>query len=515
MYRSDSPLRSYSLHTTGRALRLCAPLLSALWLACASAPTSTPTPTPASEAAEAAAAPGPAGVDIDREHLAAQLTPYIESFGRGLGPAHQFSGFVLVAHRGEPIYARGFGYADRDAKRPNTIDTSFRIGSVTKQFTAVAILLLEQDGALRVTDTLGKYLPDVPATWAGVTIHQLLTHTSGIPSYTSVTALTDKRAEPHTVQQIVDSVRDTPLEFEPGAQWAYSNTGYVLLGAIIERVSGQPYAAFMRERVFSLAGLTQTEIGDAPGAADRALAYQAHGDDLAPAHPIDMSVPHAAGAARSTARDLVTWHQALVGDRLLGAEAKQKLYRPEQKDYAYGWMVHDVKGHRVVQHGGGIDGFACHYVRVLDADLVVVAWSNNELGAASQIANGAMKAAFGDTLEPIEPVTPTKMDPELLAKAVGSYALTDASRDTLNQAGVPTAVVDSVLTVAIRVDGDDIRFAPVGQPDIGLTPVEGGALISPAHRVKVELVRDDAGAITGLRVSQGPMTLDYTRVPVK
>jgi CubicO group peptidase (beta-lactamase class C family) len=258
------------------------------------------------------AQPKPAAASLDDV-----LTPYIESYGAHWGETHALSGFVLVTQHDRPIYQHAFGWSDREHHVAADADTSFRVGSVTKQFTAVAILMLQQDGKLHTTDPIATYLPDYPAVGAQITIHQLLTHTSGLPDYTYAPAFDASRDQPVTVAQLMAEFDDKPLDFAPGSQWAYSNSNYVVLGAIVEKLSGQPYAEFVRQHVLAPAGMTRSEIGDAVGVSDRALGYAPDGDHLAPAHAIDMSVAYAAGALRSTANDLVRWNRARAGVALL------------------------------------------------------------------------------------------------------------------------------------------------------------------------------------------------------
>ena len=474
-------------------------LLLALALAACGprAPATTPPPPPAEDA-------------IDARHLDAQLTAYIESFGRNWGERRRLSGFVIVARGDEPLYARAFGFADRERRVAATADTSFRIGSVTKQFTAAAILVLEQDGKLSTSDPVGKHLPDYTGPAAAVTIHQLLTHTGGVPSYTGMPLVMATRAQPRTTAELLATFAELPLEFPPGTRFAYSNSGYALLGAIIERVSGQPYGDFVRTRLFEPAGMTRTVYGDAEGDPDRALGYDVAGDGLAPATPIDLSVAFAAGGVRSTANDLVRWHRALEGDAILTAASKQKLYTPALEGYAYGWIIDDVDGRRVVGHGGGIDGFLTDYVRVPELDLVVVTWSNNTGVDPGPIGEAAVAAALGATLEPVDEPAILPFDAAEAARLAGSYQLTDASRDAALALGVPPAQLDTILTITLTVEDDRLVMKPVGQPAISLDP--GGAATYLAPAVGVTLTAElppDGGRAAKVAIRQGELTLEY------
>lgn len=248
----------------------------------------------------------------------------MESIGASWPEGFRPTGTVLVSAAGQQLYARGLGASDWALGSPNTVNTSFRIGSITKGFTAVAILSLVEAAVLALDDTIGEHLPEYPAVGAGITLHQLLSHTSGLPNYTSDAALMARRDEPITPAELLATFWAKPLEFEPGTQYRYSNSGYAVLGAVIERVTGLTYAEHLQQAVFAPAGLKRTTVGDAEGLPDRALGYvaDAHGR-FVPAFPADMSVPFAAGAIRSTARDLARWHSVLGTDVLLSAESRE------------------------------------------------------------------------------------------------------------------------------------------------------------------------------------------------
>jgi CubicO group peptidase (beta-lactamase class C family) len=457
------------------------------------------------------APPAPEPAAIDAAFLDAELTGYIESYGRNWGERRKLSGFVLVAQADQPVYARGFGFADRERRVAATADTSFRIGSVTKQFTAAAILVLAQDGELAVTDPIGKHLPDYPAAGAGITIHQLLTHTSGIPSYTGFPELMATRDQPRTPAELIASFADRPLEFPPGERFAYSNSGYAVLGAIIEKVSGQSYGDFVATRLFAPAGMTRTVYGDAPDLADRALGYEPSGDGLAPAPAIDLSTAFAAGGVRSTANDLVRWHRALEGDGVLDAASKARMYTPVLDDYAYGWFIEEVNGHRVIGHGGGIDGFLTDYLRIPELDLVVVTWSNNTGVDPAPIGRAAVTAALGGTLEPVDEPEVVAVDAAAAARMTGSYRLTDASRDQATQLGVAPDVIESVITLDVTFEADRLTIKPAAQPAFPVEAAGPTTFLAIEIGVTVEVDLPAEGPAAGLTLTQGGLKLSYQR----
>lgn len=474
--------------------------------------TSAPAPVPAAPEPQPAPAPS-----AEATRGAGQLDPYLASY-------RSFSGYVHVVRGGEVLYSRGLGYADRERETPNTADTSFRIGSVTKQFTAAAIMLLVQRGALSVDDPVRKHLPEYPAP-AGdrITIHHLLTHTSGIPNLTDDPAFMAKRDRPHTTAELIAEFADEPLEFEPGARFEYSNSGYIVLGAILERVSGRSYAELMRAEVFEPAGLRDTVVGDAEGARDRATGYELGPDDeLAPAAKIDMSVPHAAGAIRSTANDLVRWHEVLARRELLTAETLAVMHSPtavsakDGEGYGYGWAVRTggADDPAIYEHGGGIDGFTSFYLRIPAHDLVIVAWANAPGAPAGRVAHAALDVVLGGTVEPLPERADVAVSADALARLTGTYALTAASREEAIAAGVPEDAVATFATMEVRAAGGSVAIEPAGQPPVQLVAVDERTFVYDSAGIRVEFSFGDDGAspqATAMVVTQGGLRLTFER----
>jgi CubicO group peptidase (beta-lactamase class C family) len=443
-----------------------------------------------------------------------KLTAYVDSIGRDWGDGYRFSGVVLVAQGDKVLYEHGFGYANRTTKAPITADTSFRIGSMTKQFTAAAILSLEAAGKLSVNDTIAMHLPDYPKPGSAITIHQLLSHTSGLPNYTDQAELMNARDRFHSVDDMLAVFRDKPLEFTPGSNWRYSNSNYVVLGAIIERVTKQSYAQYMHDHIFAPAGLARTVIGDAPETPDRATGYEPEGDNLVEAHPIDMSVPFAAGAVRSTARDLWRWHLALAGDRILSRAERDKLTTVVKNDYAYGWMVQDEDGHHFVQHNGGIDGFVSSYWRVMDADLVVVVLANTTRARPGLIAKAAIAAAFGKPIPPLEQGKPTELDPVVGKRVAGNYKLTAAARADLLKKGLPANALATIETVTITASSHAVALKPAGQPAVELVATGPAKFAQKKFDLELSFDLDATGSpASHAHFVQHGVVIDYERVP--
>lgn len=241
----------------------------------------------------------------------------------------RFMGNVLVAKEGAVLFARSYGWANVEWKVPHTPASKFRIGSVTKQFTAAAILLLEERGRLKLADPVSKFIPDAPEAWKQVTLFHLLTHISGIPSFTDGPEYMTWKLSPEGPAQTFAHIRDKPLEFPAGEKHKYSNSGYVLLGWIVEKVSGQSYEAFLRENIFTPLGMNESGYDSNTALVpQRASGYVPGPTGLSNAPYVDMHVPHGAGALYSTTGDLLSWTQGLFGGKLLAADSLEKMTTP-------------------------------------------------------------------------------------------------------------------------------------------------------------------------------------------
>lgn len=300
----------------------------------------------------------------------------------------KFNGAVLVAENGKVIYKKGIGLANMEWNIPNTTDTRFRLGSITKQFTAMLILQLVEQGKIKLEGKLSDYLPDYRKdVGARVTIHQLLTHTSGIPSYTGLPGFfANESRDPYGVEEFVKKYASHDLEFDPGSKYSYNNSGYFLLGYIVEKLTGKPYEQVLKEKILDPAGMKNTGY-DHWGTVipKRAAGYVKTVQGYENAPYLDMSIPYAAGSMYSTVEDLYLWDQALYENILLNASYKEVMFKPYLEDYAYGWLVtktfYGSKGPvSVIKHGGGINGFNTMIVRLVDNRDLIVLLDNTSQG---------------------------------------------------------------------------------------------------------------------------------------
>ncbi len=336
----------------------------------------------------------------------------------------KFSGSVLVARDGKPLFRKGFSWANREWNVLNGPESKFRLGSITKQFTATSILQLVEGGKLKLDDPISKYYADSPAAWSKITIHHLLTHTSGIPSYTGLPGFVKDMPTDRTPEEIIKLTRDMPLEFEPGEKFKYDNTGYILLGYVIEKVSGQKYADYLRQHIFDPLGMRDsgydTEAAIIP---HRDSGYVYNGTQWSNAPYLAMSLPYAAGSLYSTVDDLLIWDQALYAHKPLTAASLEKMFTPYKDKYGYGWFIDKRFNRRFVEHGGGINGFNTVISRYVDDKVTVIVLANMNTGAVEPIANGLAGMVFGEKVELPQQRTEIKIDPGLLQAYVGNYEL--------------------------------------------------------------------------------------------
>jgi CubicO group peptidase (beta-lactamase class C family) len=298
---------------------------------------------------------------------------------------------VLVVRNGKVLFAKAYGYANLEWRIPNTPQTRFRIGSMTKQFTATLIMQLREAKLVDLQDSICSYLNPCVEAWKPVTLSQLLSHTSGIPGYGDKPDPKSRSIPPWTAAQIAASFHDKPLEFPPGTKWKYSDWGYVLLGMVIEKVTTKPYATVLQERIFDPLGMKDSGYDLSENIVmQRAAGYRLKDKRLVNADYIDMRGPFSAGALYSTVGDLYKWDQALYTEKILPRAALNLMWTEVISNYGYGWMVSKpsptagrlppwvVPGHFQVVHPGSINGFSSEICRFPDDHTTVIVLANLE-----------------------------------------------------------------------------------------------------------------------------------------
>jgi CubicO group peptidase (beta-lactamase class C family) len=418
--------------------------------------------------------------------LAQDNLPRMEEVVQSYVANKQFMGSVLVA-RGETILLdKGYGFANLEWNIPNSPTIKFRLGSVTKQFTAASILLLEERGKLKVEDPVKKYMPDAPPAWDQVTIFNLLTHTSGIPSFTGFSDYASTEAIATTPEKLVARFRDKPLEFEPGEKWNYSNSGYVLLGYLIEKISGQDYKTFVQENIFNPLGMKDSGY-DSNSAiiSRRASGYTPGANGPVNTGFIHMSIPFSAGALYSTAEDLLRWEQGLFGGKVLSAASLQKMTTPFKNDYACGLGVKMVKGHQLIEHGGGIEGFNTQLSYYPDDKLTVAVLGNLNGSAPGEIASKMAALAHGEKVvlaaERKEIAVPSKT----LADYVGSYELRPG------------------VALVVTLDAGQLMTQLTGRPKVPIFAESETMFFLKVVDAQIEFIKNEKGEVTHLVLHQG------------
>lgn len=342
----------------------------------------------------------------------------------------EFNGTALVMQKGKIIYEKAFGMADREWAVPNTIETKYRIGSVTKQFTAACIMQLAEQGKLSLDDKLSKYITDYPK-GDSVTIHMLLNHTSGIKNYTDMPAFWPKAVLPMVPDSMIAIFKNAPYDFSPGSKWKYSNSGYFLLGYIIEKVSKTSYGDYLLKNVIQKIGLKNTNLDRN----DSILVYRAKGyskdeSGWQNAMFISMDGPFSAGAMFSTVHDLQEWMKALMENKVVSPASVQKMTTAYMNNYGYGLTIDSLGTHKRIGHSGGIPGFVSNLGYFPAEDAYVVVISNNSADA-SQVAAGLASVLFD--LPVYIPYTPKeiKLSAAQMEKFIGTYTSPGSSIDII------------------------------------------------------------------------------------
>ena len=410
------------------------------------------------------------------ERLAAVAKSYTEG--------NAFMGAVLVVKGNDTLLDQGYGLADLEWNIPNVPDTRFRLGSLTKQFTATLVLLLQQDGRLRIEDPVSKYLPDTPKAWEKITLANLLGHTSGIPNFTSDKEFPTWCTNPHTHAEEIAFFRDKPLAFEPGGQYAYSNSNYEVLGTVIEKVSGQEYGDLLRTRLFEPLGMRSSGLDtDELVLPKRAQGYLRSKDVLLHARSESMTVPWAAGSVYSTTADLLRWERGLFGGQVLKAASLQAMTTAGKGDYGLGVEITHHNGVTVVEHAGGIEGFNTQLSYVPEEQITVAVLSN--VNGAAPIAMGAqlLDVALGRPVVLRSERRAVPLDKEKLQSFVGVYDFESGSAYTL-------ALNGDVLTLQSRsgaahtmmyqgmAEGHARFFVPDTDAEIEFVPAASGEIAS-------------------------------------
>lgn len=305
---------------------------------------------------------------------------------------------ALVYSDGKILYRKAHGMANLELDVPMNPNHVIEIGSITKQFTAVSILMLMEQGKLNLDDEITKYIPDYPTLGKKITIHNLLNHTSGIKSYTSMPSFISSAATDKTPKELIDVFKDEPMDFDPGEKWLYNNSGYIILGHIIEEISGKSYEEFISEHIFTPLKMNNSCYGSKQRLVkNRATGYSPSENGFRNATYLSMTLPYAAGSIMSTVDDMLLWHKAIHNNSLITGKTRTLAFTTTvlnngaAENYGYGWQMNEINGVTSIEHGGGIFGYVTHGVYVPSKNVYVITLTNRD-GSSPQDATVKMAA---------------------------------------------------------------------------------------------------------------------------
>jgi CubicO group peptidase (beta-lactamase class C family) len=429
--------------------------------------------------------------------LSAQTkTEKINEFIAAYAKQNSFNGTALVAANGTVLLNKGYGFKNAEANEMNTDNTIYQIGSVTKQFTAAVILKLAAQNKLKLTDKLSKFYPAF-AKGDSITIHQLLSHTSGIFNYTNdVQFMQSEAVKPANEKKMLALFKNRPLDFSPGSNWAYSNSSYLLLGYIIEKVTKKPYEKIIREFILNPlqmnnSGFDFTHLKNK----DKATGYFAIADkNSTVAGIVDSSVAFAAGALYSTTADLYKWHKGMLQNKIISRASAEKGFTPVKRNYGYGWRMDSLDGKRITAHNGSIYGFNSSLLRIEADDVFVVLLSNVGNPKLDELAAGILKIIYDKPYQLPEEKKVITVADEILKKYIGTYEVTPQ------------------FQITVTVEEGKLIAQATSQPKFELFAQKDNYFFVKAVEAEVEFVSSGTGVVEKLILYQGGRKTDAKKI---
>lgn len=414
---------------------------------------------------------------VQAQDLKSQFDRMIDSNFKSSEPG----GVVIVSTKNKIIYERAFGMANLELNVPMNKVMVFNIASMTKQFTAIAILRLVEQNRLALSDTVGKFVHDLPDAIRGISIEQLLTHTGGVPNAKNINNLLIAGRGWLSCDQIMETFKNQPLDFKPGTAWAYSNSGYQVLGCVLEKITNKAYGDYMDDSLLAPLGMKHSRYGvDVLVTPNLASSYVYSRSGIRNAVNNNVQAAFAAGGLQSTAEDMVIWNRALLSFKLVGKETLGKAWTRSAKgdgtqtDYGYGWFVGELQGSRLVEHGGNMGGFMSHAVYLPDEDIYVAVLYNFRGKLPELLATEMAALAIGKPLN----ISPVKLPPELLQSYAGDY---------LNNTGV---------VYKIFYEDGKLFYQKTGGPKYNIIPYSKDKVYFDNTSTLGEIERDAKGKIT-------------------
>jgi CubicO group peptidase (beta-lactamase class C family) len=422
------------------------------------------------------------GVAAAQKVSDASLRERLDQIAGSYTADNTFMGAVLVARGNDILLNKGYGEANVEQNIPNDPNTKFRIGSLTKQFTAALVLLLQQDGKLRIEDPVRKYLPDAPKSWDKITLAELLGHNSGIPEIQSDPRFRSWAMSPHTHADELALFEDRPLNFEPGSKNEYSNSNYLVLGAVIEKVTGEDYGTLLHNRILKPLGMNDSGVDkDGLVLPKRAQGYNNDNGRLVPAASESMSVPWSAGSMYSTANDLLRWERGLFDGKVLSAGSLKEMTTPGKVSHGFGVGVTTEDGMEVVDHNGAIEGFVAHLAYVPEPRIAVIVLSNVFGGASPAMGNQLVETMLGKSVVLASERKAVPISKDDLAKFEGTYQMSSGMSFTFTARGDSLEMNAGGTIVPLLYQG-----VKEGHPRFYVAMIDG----------EIEFVPDSSGAMT-------------------
>ncbi len=408
----------------------------------------------------------------------AQEAATFRKYADAAASVDKFSGTILVARKGNDLLQQSYGLADRAANTPNTDSTTFRIGSMSKSVTATAIMLLRDQGKLKLEDSVCTYIPSCPPAWKSVTLSNLLTHTSGVPDITKFPDFMTYRTIGRTPKQLVDHIAEQPTDFPPGSRFVYSNSNFILLGYVIENVTKTPYETFLAKNIFEPAGMTRSgyeENSKLPAA----KGYVREGDVYRDPDLSDMSVRFSAGGLYSTTTDLMALACGLSAGKILKSSTVEEMWTDRGNGYGYGWFVENETNRKAVGHNGRIDGFASSFRLFRDEDLFIAVLSNVNGTNTERMSTALAAIAHGEPFSMPHEHKFVRVSTKTLDQYIGRYRL-------------PWG-----LELIVTRDGERLMGRAVQERNPTEWKPESSTLFYvPPAGVEIEFVKDTSGKFT-------------------
>jgi CubicO group peptidase (beta-lactamase class C family) len=409
---------------------------------------------------------------------------------------NQFNGSALVVMKGTVLLDKGYGYRNAGDKIMNDKNSIFQLGSITKQFTSAVILKLLQEKRLSLTDKLSKYFPEYPK-GDSITIQQLLTHTSGIYNYTNdADFMKNEITVPATREKMMALFENKPLDFSPGTSWNYSNSGYLMLGYIIQEVTKMPYYEAVRKYVFIPLHMTQsgfdfTHLKDN----NKTTGYfKLNGAESLPAPIVDSTVSFSAGSIYSTTGDLYLWHQALENDKVLSKTQQEAAYTPLKNNYGYGWVIDSLYGKRRVSHNGGIPGYITTLVRIPEDDVFIILLSNASNESLTEMDNNILAILYGKEYTVPKERTAVVLPLETLKQYEGEYEMRPG------------------LNVVLNVKDGALQATPTGQSPKLFKAEKEDLFFEKEDNIQIEFIRNEKKEVDGFMLHQGGQEIKCKKI---